>query len=75
MVPSRPVLAGVGINGLSLVTSILTFVLFSVSEAPKAAPIARKYDSRHELEEVKTTEQQKEEVSEGKFRQATRPEK
>lgn len=37
-------------------------VVLTVSEAPKAAPIARKYDSRHELVEVKTTEQQKEEV-------------
>lgn len=34
-----------------------------VSEAPKTVPIARKYDSRRELEEVKTTEQQKEEVN------------
>lgn len=34
-----------------------------MSEAPKAAPIARKYDSRYELEEVKTTEQQKEDVN------------
>ena len=34
-----------------------------MSEAPKEAPIARKYDSRHELEEVKSTEQMKEEVS------------
>jgi len=34
-----------------------------VSEVPKEAPIARKYDSRHELEEVKSTEQMKEEVS------------
>ena len=39
------------------------FVVLTVSEAPKAAPIARKYDSRHELVEVKTTEQQKEEVT------------
>ena len=43
---------------------ILFFGLFNVvSEAPKTVPIARKYDSRHELEEVKTTEQQKEEVN------------
>jgi len=34
-----------------------------VSEVPKQAPIARKYDSRHELEEVKSTEQMKEDVS------------
>jgi len=34
-----------------------------VSEVPKEAPIARKYDSRHELEEVKSTEQMKEDVS------------
>ena len=34
-----------------------------MSEAPKAAPIARKYDSRHELEEVKSAEQMKEDVS------------
>ena len=33
-----------------------------MSDAPKEAPIARKYDSRHELEEVKSTEQMKEEV-------------
>ncbi|XP_022787917.1 coronin-7-like [Stylophora pistillata] len=33
-----------------------------LSEAPKQAPIARKYDSRHELEEVKSVEQQKEEL-------------
>jgi len=33
-----------------------------VSEVPKEAPIAKKYDSRHELEEVKSTEQMKEEV-------------
>lgn len=33
-----------------------------VSGAPKQAPIARKYDSRHELEEVKSVEQQKEEL-------------
>lgn len=34
-----------------------------MSEVPKEAPIARKYDSRHELEEVKSSEQMKEEVS------------
>lgn len=34
----------------------------ALSEAPKPAPIARKYDSRHELEEVKSIEQQKEEL-------------
>lgn len=34
-----------------------------MSEVPKEAPIARKYDSRHELEEVKSTEQIKEDVS------------
>jgi len=34
-----------------------------VSEVPKEAPIAKKYDSRHELEEVKSTEQMKEDVS------------
>lgn len=33
-----------------------------LSGAPKQAPIARKYDSRHELEEVKSVEQQKEEL-------------
>lgn len=34
-----------------------------MSEVPKEAPIARKYDSRHELEEVKSDEQKKEEVN------------
>ena len=34
-----------------------------MSEVPKEAPIARKYDSRHELEEVKSSEQKKEEVN------------
>ena len=34
-----------------------------MSEVPKEVPIARKYDSRHELEEVKSTEQMKEDVS------------
>lgn len=42
---------------------MVCLVIITVSEAPKAVPIARKYDSRHELEEVKTTEQQKEEVN------------
>ncbi|PFX34280.1 Coronin-7 [Stylophora pistillata] len=37
-------------------------ILDLLSEAPKQAPIARKYDSRHELEEVKSVEQQKEEL-------------
>ena len=39
------------------------FGYLTVSEVPKPAPIARKYDSRHELEEVKSTEQMKEDVS------------
>lgn len=39
------------------------FGYLTVSEVPKEAPIARKYDSRHELEEVKSSEQMKEEVS------------
>lgn len=43
---------------------LLFFLPSSVSEAPKREPIARKYDSRHELEEVKTTDEQKEEVGE-----------
>lgn len=34
-----------------------------MSEVPKEAPVARKYDSRYELEEVKSTEQKKEEVN------------
>ena len=33
-----------------------------MSEAPKTEPIPRKYDSRQELVEAKTTDQQKEEV-------------
>lgn len=33
-----------------------------MSEAPKREPIARKYDSRHELDDAKTTDEQKEEV-------------
>ena len=45
------------------VVMVLFCFLTAVSEAPKAAPIARKYDSRYELEEVKTTEQQKEDVN------------
>ena len=47
---------------LSRLIIIIMCLLITVSEAPKAAPIARKYDSRHELEEIKTTEQKKEEV-------------
>ncbi|KAK2563477.1 Coronin-7 [Acropora cervicornis] len=33
-----------------------------LSEAPKREPIARKYDSRHELDDAKTTDEQKEEL-------------
>ena len=43
---------------------VLLLLSVIVSEVPKEAPIARKYDSRHELEEVKSIEQQKEDVSE-----------
>lgn len=41
----------------------LWYDYLSVSEVPKEAPTARKYDSRYELEEVKSTEQMKEDVS------------
>lgn len=52
-----------GILFCSHIVGLKLFVYFSVSEVPKETPIARKYDSRHELEEVKSTEQMKEEVS------------
>lgn len=51
-----------GENGTQRKLSLKPAVMKSLSEAPKAAPIARKYDSRYELEEVKTTEQQKEDL-------------
>lgn len=47
----------------SIYTRFKLFGYLTVSEVPKEAPIARKYDSRHELEEVKSSEQMKEEVS------------
>ena len=34
-----------------------------MSEVPKEAPTARKYDSQRELEEVKSTERMQEDVS------------
>lgn len=51
-----------GKNGAQKRLSLRPADMKPLSEAPKAAPIARKYDSRHELVEVKTTEQQKEEL-------------
>jgi len=51
-----------GRNGTQRMLSLKPADMKPLSEAPKAAPIARKYDSRHELEEIKTTEQKKEEL-------------
>ncbi|XP_020609841.1 coronin-7-like [Orbicella faveolata] len=51
-----------GENGTQRNMSLRPDGMKPLSEVPKEAPIARKYDSRHELEEVKSTEQMKEEL-------------
>ncbi|KAL9973088.1 hypothetical protein ACROYT_G019500 [Oculina patagonica] len=51
-----------GDNGTQRKMSLRPSDMKPLSKVPKEAPIARKYDSHHELEEVKSTEQMKEEL-------------
>ncbi|XP_074621834.1 coronin-7-like [Acropora palmata] len=51
-----------GENGQQKKLSLKPADMKPLSEAPKREPIARKYDSRHELDDAKTTDEQKEEL-------------
>ncbi|KAJ7357667.1 Coronin-7 [Desmophyllum pertusum] len=51
-----------GENGTQRKLSLRPDGMKALSEVPKEAPIAKKYDSRHELDEWKSSEQKKEEL-------------